>query len=59
MKGLELLYKGRPIPRPPHWGGYWVRPYSIEFWSGRRNRLHDRLLYRKKGKTWTRVRLAP
>jgi pyridoxamine 5'-phosphate oxidase len=59
MRELERLYHGKPVPRPPHWGGYRLIPSSIEFWSGRRNRLHDRLLYRRKGTAWTRVRLAP
>jgi pyridoxamine 5'-phosphate oxidase len=59
MRELEKFYQGKAVPRPPHWGGFRLIPSSIEFWSGRRNRLHDRLLYQRKGKTWTRVRLAP
>lgn len=59
MKELEKKYEGRKIPRPPHWGGYRVIPSVVEFWSGRKNRLHDRLNYRKKGKGWVRERLAP
>jgi len=59
MEELKERYKGRQVPRPSHWGGYRLIPSAIEFWSGRRNRLHDRLLYKKKGKVWTRVRLAP
>jgi pyridoxamine 5'-phosphate oxidase len=49
------------IPRPPHWGGYAVRPTQIEFWQGRPNRLHDRLRYRRPNTDadWTLDRLAP
>ena len=50
---------GDTPPRPPHWGGYRVIPDSIEFWQGRPNRLHDRLLYRRSGGAWEIVRLAP
>lgn len=46
-------------PRPPHWGGYRVWPTVIEFWQGRSSRLHDRLLYLRKGTQWERCRLAP
>ncbi len=59
MAELEEKYKDKKVPRPPYWGGYRVLPDAIEFWSGRRNRLHDRLLYRKKGGSWKIERLAP
>ena len=52
-------FEGGNIPRPPHWGGYIVKPLSIEFWQGRSNRLHDRILYTKAGKEWKIKRLAP
>ena len=46
-------------PRPPHWGGYRLRPDGWEFWQGRKSRLHDRLRYRLEGDAWVRERLAP
>ena len=50
---------GEDPPRPPHWGGYRLMPREIEFWQGRADRLHDRLVYRKEGATWRIERLAP
>ncbi|HYW56065.1 MAG TPA: pyridoxamine 5'-phosphate oxidase [Polaromonas sp.] len=47
-------------PRPPHWGGYRLKPDTWEFWQGRKSRLHDRLRYTQRGDTgWLRERLAP
>jgi len=46
-------------PRPPHWGGYRLAPERFEFWQGRKDRLHDRLCYRKTGGAWKIERLAP
>lgn len=50
---------GEQPPRPPYWGGYRVIPERIEFWQGRENRLHDRLLYSRRSGGWTLERLAP
>ncbi len=51
---------GEDVPKPPHWGGYLIRPESFEFWQGRPNRLHDRLYYTKTEEgNWKIVRLAP
>lgn len=56
---LRRFYEGRPIFCPPHWGGYCVTPESIEFWQGRPNRLHDRILFVRDGDRWIHRRLAP
>ena len=50
---------GDAPPRPAHWGGYRVLPTELEFWQGRADRLHDRLLYTRDGDAWRIVRLAP
>lgn len=59
MARLEDRYRDGEVPRPEHWGGYRVAPHVFEFWQGRRNRLHDRLRYRREGDGWTIERLAP
>ncbi len=50
---------GDVVPRPPHWGGYRIEPDTIEFWQGRRNRMHDRVRYDRSSDGWTRTRLQP
>ncbi len=52
-------FKHGQIPKPPHWGGYRVKPTKIEFWQGRPSRMHDRILYTPEGEGWKRERLAP
>jgi pyridoxamine 5'-phosphate oxidase len=56
---VEKKYEGREVPLPPQWGGYRVAPELVEFWQGRRSRLHDRLRYRREDKEWVVERLAP
>lgn len=60
VEELEQEYAGRDVPRPSYWGGYLVRPVVVEFWQGRRDRLHDRLVYRlHEDRQWRIERLAP
>lgn len=56
---LENRFQGKAVPRPPHWGGYRVRPDQLEFWQGRPSRLHDRILYTREAAGWKIDRLAP
>jgi pyridoxamine 5'-phosphate oxidase len=56
---LEQAYPDSAPERPAFWGGYRIRPHTVEFWQGRLNRLHDRLRYRLEGDTWQVERLAP
>ena len=57
---LEQALTNKPIPRPQHWGGYCLKPASIEFWQGRESRLHDRILYELQNDgSWKISRLAP
>ncbi|MBA2441709.1 MAG: pyridoxamine 5'-phosphate oxidase, partial [Rubrobacter sp.] len=59
VRQLEREYEGRELPRPEDWGGYRLTPEAVEFWQGRENRLHDRLLYRTAGDSWEIQRLQP
>ena len=60
MNLLEAEYADKDVPKPSYWGGYVLKPRMIEFWQGRRSRLHDRVLYKKiDNKNWKKVRLAP
>lgn len=59
MKTLDQKYAGQEIPVPPNWGGYRLSPETVEFWQGRRSRLHDRLRYRMQKDGWVVERVAP
>ncbi len=59
LREAEARFGDGPIPCPPFWGGFRVLPAQIEFWQGRENRLHDRILYARKSDAWTITRLAP
>jgi pyridoxamine 5'-phosphate oxidase len=60
LKQLEKDFEGKEIPRPKHWGGFLVTPIEVEFWQGRPNRLHDRILYSaQEDFSWKIERLSP
>lgn len=60
LKNLEKEWEEKEIPRPENWGGYLAKPYEIEFWQGRPNRLHDRIIYElQEDFNWKISRLAP
>lgn len=56
---ITSQFQGTEIPKPPHWGGYIVKPVKLEFWQGRRSRLHDRIQYTKQNNVWRTERIAP
>src|SRR5210317_1940579 len=53
VKELERSYEGKEVPRPPYWTGYVLRPETVEFWTQREFRLHDRFLYSQKDGAWS------
>ncbi|MEO8092543.1 MAG: pyridoxamine 5'-phosphate oxidase [bacterium] len=59
VREAEARFADGEVPRPPHWGGYLLRPDSIEFWQGQVGRLHDRFRYARDGSGWRIERLAP
>lgn len=61
FQALESQYEDNDIPKPEHWGGYRLIPSMLEFWQGRRSRLHDRIRYRRKASSvdWIIERLQP
>ena len=59
LHAVEERIGNDPVPLPPHWGGYLLRPEGYEFWQGRENRLHDRIRYRRHEGRWIIERLSP
>jgi len=55
----QRYFQEHEMKKPPHWGGYLIRPYYFEFWQGRLNRLHDRIEFQRSGESWMINRLAP
>ena len=56
---VRAKFEGQDVPRPPHWGGFRVSPLTIEFWSDRPHRLHERRLFTRSGESWTEGLLYP
>lgn len=59
MNEVEQRFADGPVPVPPGWGGFLLRPEVVEFWQGRADRLHDRIRFRLDGGSWVTERLAP
>lgn len=59
LQEIALRFPNGDVPLPSHWGGFRVMPDEIEFWQGRSDRLHDRLLYRRLESGWVISRLSP
>ncbi len=59
VKKLEKMCDRKEVPLPDYWGGYILEHRNVEFWQGRRDRLHDRFVYTKHGRIWQIERLAP
>jgi pyridoxamine 5'-phosphate oxidase len=59
IRRLDQTYPGPDVPLPPFWGGYVLRPTRIEFWQGKADRLHERLVFERRNDTWETHRLYP
>ncbi|MEM7784225.1 MAG: pyridoxamine 5'-phosphate oxidase [Planctomycetota bacterium] len=59
QESIARQFEDSEIPLPSNWGGYVIQPIQIEFWQGRLDRLHDRVVYRKQNSCWNRIRLSP
>ncbi len=59
VREMKERFDGDEVPLPPYWGGYRLRPATMEFWQGRADRLHDRLLFERDGEGWATKRLYP
>jgi pyridoxamine 5'-phosphate oxidase len=59
IQDTDARFAGQPVPRPPFWGGYRLNPDRVEFWYGRPDRLHERVLYTRDGNAWKVERLYP
>jgi len=59
VKEVEQQYEGSEVPRPPYWAGYVLSPETVEFWTQREFRLHDRFLYSLQDGVWSKQRLNP
>jgi len=59
VKQFTAKFEGKDVPRPSHWGGYFIEASYFEFWQGRPARLHDRIVFKKDGKKWAKYRVAP